>query len=143
MSKQAELKTYVSDKELLNEIKSPSVIAIFKTIKAIQKRLNDPDITNLGYSSVYNILGEEFKDFSDKHTTIFTKVVRGENLNTVVSVLFYKDKVERGLITEEELSNILATKFLPEHLKKESDAKIQEMKAKNSETQTQNLSQQI
>lgn len=122
----AELKTNVSNNEL-KEIISPNVIYIMKTIKAIQRRMKDPDMVNQEYIRVYDALGREFSDFSDKYTAIFTKIIRGENLNTVASVLYYKDKVDRGLMTEEELSSMLAEKYLPTHLKAESDAKIKEM----------------
>jgi hypothetical protein len=123
----SELKTNISNEELRN-ITTPSVIQIMKTIKAIQNRMKDPDVAGLEYIRVYDKLGKEFDAFFDKHTTIFTKVIRGENLNTIASVLYYKDKVQRGLITETQLSDLLAKKYLPSHLKAESDAKLKEMK---------------
>jgi len=123
----SDLKTNVSNDEL-KEITSPNVLAIMRTIKAIQKRMKDADVANLEYVRVYDKLGKEFNNFFDTHTSIFTKVIRGENLNTIASVLYYKDKVERELMTEEELSNMLSTKYLPAHLKAESDAKMKEMK---------------
>lgn len=124
-----ELKTNVSNNEL-KEITTPSVLYIMKTIKAIQKRMKDPDLVNLDYIKVYTQLVKEFSEFADKYTRIFTKVVRGENLDTVASVLYYKDKIARGLMTEEQLSDLLATKYLPNHLKQEADAKIKQMKEK-------------
>ena len=126
----AELKTNVSNDDL-KEITTPSVLYIMKTIKAVQKRMKDPDLVNLAYIQVYTQMEKEFADFADDHTRIFTKVVRGENLNTIASVLYYKDKVARGLMTEEALSELLATKYLPTHLKQEADAKMKEMKEKN------------
>ena len=123
----SELKTVVTNSEL-KDITSPNVINILRTIKAIQKRMKDPDIVGLEYIRVYDKLGKEFQVFFDSYTKIFTTVIRGENLNTVASVLYYKDKVERGLMTEEQVSDLLANKYLPSHLKKESDANIQKMK---------------
>lgn len=123
----SKLKTNITDEELKN-ITTPDVIKIMKTIKAIQKRMKDPDIRDLEYIYVYDKLGKEFNDFFEKNITIFTKVIRGENLDIVASALFYKDKVEKGIITETQLSELLAEKFLPAHLKKESDLKIKEMK---------------
>lgn len=120
-------KTKITDEELKN-IVSPNVYYIIKTIKTIQNRMKDPDVSGLEYIQVYDKLGKEFSDFFDKYTAIFTKVIRGENLNTIASVLYYKDKVERGLITESQLSELLAKKYLPTHLKEEADTKIQEMK---------------
>lgn len=124
-----ELKTIVTNDEL-RDIKSPNVIYIMKTIKAIQKRMKDPDIVNLEYIRVYDTLGKEFPDFFDRYTAIFTKVIRGENLNTVAAVLYYKDKVDRELITEDQLSDMVAAKILPPHIYEESKAKLKEMKSR-------------
>lgn len=126
LSELSELKISITDSEL-NDITTPSVLYIMKTIKAIQNRMKDPDIVGLEYIQVYDKLGKEFNDFFEKHITIFTKVIRGENLNIVASALYYKDKVEKGLMTEAQLSELLAKKYLPTHLKEESDAKIKEM----------------
>lgn len=124
-----ELKTNITDSDLL-DIKSKKVIEILKTIKQIQKRMKDPEIQKLEYIEVYDLLSKEFEEFCDNNTTIFTKVVRGEDLNLIASILYYKDKVERGIITEAELSEILAKKYLPANLKNLSDMKIREMKQK-------------
>ena len=125
----SDIKITVTDDDLKN-ITTPSVINIMTTIKAIQKRLKDPDIAGLEYIRVYDQLGREFDDFFTKYTGIFVKVIRGESLSTIASVLYYKDKVARGLITEEELADRLAKKYLPADLKSESDAKLKELKAK-------------
>ena len=125
----SELKMSISNNEL-NEITSPAIIYIMRTIKQIQKRMKDPDCANLEYIKLYDKLGNEFQMFFDTYTKIFIKVIRGENLNTLASVLYYKDKVNRGLITEAQVSELLATKYLPEELKAQSDAKIKEMKDK-------------
>lgn len=124
-----ELKINVSNDEL-KEITTPSVLYIMKTIKEIQKRMKDPDLVKSEYIEVYTKLGEEFSEFADNHTRIFTKVVRGENLNTIASALYYKDKISKGLMSEEQLSDMLATKYLPNHLKEEADTKIKELKLK-------------
>lgn len=112
------------------EITTPEIIYILRTIKQIQKRMKDPDIANLDYINVYDQLGREFDYFFNRYTSIFVKVVRGESLSTVAAILFYRDKMAKGLITEEQLSDMLAKKYLPENLKKESDARIKEMKKK-------------
>ena len=125
----SELKTNVTGTDL-KEITSPSIISIMKTIKQIQKRMKDPDISELEYIRVYDTLSKEFEDFFDRYTGIFIKVIRGENLSTVASVLYYKDKVDRGLMSQEELSDLLAKKYLPADLKAQSDAKLKEMKEK-------------
>ena len=125
----AELKTNISDADL-KEITTPSVIYIMKTIKQIQKRMKDPDVANLEYILVYDKLSKEFEQFFDRYTGIYIKVIRGENLTTVASALYYKDKVDRGLMNQDELSDMLAKKYLPAELKAESDARIKEMKEK-------------
>ena len=127
--KMADLKTNVTDDEL-KEITTPSVIYIMKTIKEIQKRMKDPDIAKLEYIRVYDQLGREFDDFFNSYTGIFVKVIRGESLSTLASVLYYKDKVAKGVITEEELADKLANKYLPANLKSESDARLKELKDK-------------
>lgn len=125
----SDLKLNITDNDL-QSIKSTEIINMMRTIKAIQKRMKDPDIICLEYIRVYDQLGREFNDFFEKYTSIFVKVIRGENLNTLASVLYYKDQVLRGIITEAELSDKLATKYLPAKLKAESDAKLKEMKDK-------------
>ena len=116
--------------EQLKGITTPETIHIMKTIKQIQRRMKDPDMVHLEYIRVYDQLSREFDPFFNRYTGIFTKVVKGENLNTLASVLYYKDQVSRGLITEEELRDRLARKFLPPELKAQADIKMQEMKAK-------------
>ncbi|AGF85309.1 hypothetical protein QJ854_gp473 [Moumouvirus goulette] len=112
-------------------ITDPRVIEIMKTIKLIQKRMKDPDLINLEYIMVYDILGKEFLYFSDRYTEIFTKVIRGEKMDIIASILHYMDKIYKGNMTESELSEMLANKFLPANLKADADAKIKEMKNSN------------
>jgi hypothetical protein len=127
----SELMTNVSNDQLKG-ITSPEIIYIMTTIKRIQQRMKDPEIAKLEYIRVYDQLGKEFDAFFERYTGIFVKVIRGENLSTLASVLFYKDQVLRGLMTEEELADQLASKYLPANLKKESDAKLKEMKENKS-----------
>lgn len=114
-------------------ITSPSIIYIIKTIKEIQKRMKDPDIINEEYIYAYNKLSSEFSDFIEKYgyINIFTKVLKGEDLSNIACILYYKDKVQKGLMTESALSELISKKFLPENLKKESDIKLKEMREKN------------
>lgn len=124
------LKTKITDSDFLS-ITTPEVLEIIYTIKKIQTRLKDPDVRHLQYIHVYDKLGKEFDEFFNTYTGIFVKVIRGENLNTVAAVLYYKDKIAKGLMTEEQLSDMLAREFLPANLKKESDEKLREMREKN------------
>lgn len=116
--------------EELRYISSPKLVHILKTIKNIQKRMKDPDIKNLDFIQIYDKLGKEFEDFFNKYTKIFTMIIKGEDLSVVASVLYYKDKIEKGLMTEQQLSDMLAEKYLPKHLKMEADARIREMRDK-------------
>ncbi len=109
-------------------ITSPNAVYIITTIKKIQQRMKNPDLKDLEYIRIYDLLTNEFSYFAEKYTSIFTKVVRGESLAIIAASLFYKDKVEKGLMTESELSDMIAKKYLPAHLKNESDAKLKEMK---------------
>lgn len=114
--------------ELL-DIKSPRILYIIKTIKQIQARMNDLDIRDLDEPHTYQTLSYEFDEFFERYTQIFIKVIRGEDLNILSANLFYLDKVDRELMTEAEIADKLASKYLPETLKKESDIKLKEMKA--------------
>lgn len=108
-------------------ITSPQVIYILKTIKAIQKRMKDPDLVNVEYIRVYDKLSIEFEYFIEKYTDIFTKVVRGESLATIGSVLFHKNKMDNGGTSQEKLRDALMEKYWPENLKNEAKEKMKEM----------------
>ncbi|AZL89347.1 hypothetical protein QKC54_gp0482 [Megavirus baoshan] len=112
-------------------ITDPKALEILSTIKKIQQRMKDPDVINLEYIRIYDKLGREFEEFSDQYTDIFTKIIRGEKLDIIASVIYYMDKIYKGNMTEEELSDMLATRFLPAHLKADADAKMKEMKNSN------------
>lgn len=128
MGQSTELKSNATNDDL-RSITSPEIINIMKTIKQIQTRMKESDVKDLEFIRIYDKLSSEFNTFFEAHTKIFIKIIKGENLTTLASVLFYKDKVLRGLITEENLSNMLAEKYLPSNLKADSDAKLKEMKA--------------
>nr|WBF70757.1 hypothetical protein [Megavirus caiporensis] len=112
-------------------ITDPKALEILSTIKKIQQRMKDPDVISLEYIRIYDKLGREFEEFSDQYTDIFTKIIRGEKLDIIASVIYYMDKIYKGTMTEEELSDMLATRFLPAHLKADADAKMKEMKNSN------------
>ena len=112
----------------ISSISTPEVLYIIKTIKQIQKRMKDPDMTNIEYIRVYDKLSHEFDDFFNRYTGIFAKVTKGEDLSVLASALYYKDQVAKGLISEADLSNKLAETYLPKKLKDESDMKIKSMK---------------
>lgn len=118
--------------EELFGIKTPYIIEMIKTIKQIQKRMSDPDLVDLEYPRVYDTLSREFDNFFNDYTSIFIKVTRGEDLSILASNFYYKDRVERGLVSEAKIADLLAGKYLKGDLKKESDARLKEMK-KNGE----------
>lgn len=123
-----------SDKSKLG-ITSPYVLKIMEIIKQIQKRMNDSDIKYLEYSRVYDKLSREFDEFFNKNTAIFIMIIRGESdrINILAAELYYLDKVITGQMQESEIADMLAKKFMPEHLKKESDIKLKEMKQNNND----------
>lgn len=97
-------------------ITSVDVIYIIQMIKKIQARMKDPDNVKLEYMEIYDKLSREFSYFSDNYGEIFTKVIRGDSLKTIAQILYFRDKVSRGLIKESELSEKLASIFLPKEL---------------------------
>lgn len=113
------------------DITSPEIIYILKCIKAIQKRLHDDDVKHLDYITVYDKLSKEFDDFFLRYTKVYVSVLKNENMKTLVSCLYYRDKVLRGLMSEQQLSDFLATKYIPENLKQEADAKMKILTNKN------------
>ena len=112
----------------MQHITTPYIREICEKIKVIQNRMKQPDLVAAPYIHVYDALTKEFTEFSDSYTTIFTKVIRGENLRQVCAILLYRDKVERGLISEEEVSEMLARHFLSPELKQQSDANMVNVK---------------
>lgn len=114
----------------LNDITSPEVLIIIKTIKAIQKRLKDDDVKDLEYIRAYDKLSYEFNDFFERYTNIFVKIIRGDDLKILASTLYYKDQIYKGLITEEDVSKMLAEKYLPANLNEESKKNMKDMKDK-------------
>jgi hypothetical protein len=122
-----EKQNYLSDK-------SPELNDMIKTIKAIQKRMKDDDVKKLAYINVYDKLGKEFDDFFNRYTSIFIKVIKGEDMKTLAAILYYKDQINQGKLTEKELADRLATKYMPEDVKKKSDMNLKKM----SEQENQN-----
>lgn len=95
-------------------IRDPDLVNILKTIKQIQARMKKPDLVNEGYAVVYETLLDEFPDFSTKYNSIFLNVIRGDKIESLATVLYYRSKVVNGEITEEELSQKLASQYLPQ-----------------------------
>lgn len=114
----------------VQEITTPNIIQIMKDIKKIQARVKEPENFCLDYAYLHNKMADEFPKFLQEHPTIFVKVLRGDDLSIVAAVLYYKDKIAKGELTEEEFADRLATRFLPSQLKEESDKRLKEMKKK-------------
>ena len=112
----------------LSSIVSPDLIYIMTTIKQIQRRMKEPEIAGLEYIQVYDQLGREFDHFFNRYTGIFISVIKGEDLSTLAAVLYYKDQVRQGKLTEAEIADKLATKYMPADMKAKSDVKLKEMK---------------
>jgi hypothetical protein len=125
--------------EQINNISTPELVYIMSTIKQIQKRMKDPDISKLEYIRVYDVLGREFDPFFNRYTGIFVKVIRGESLQTIAAVIYFKDQVIKGLTTEEKVADMLAKKFYTKEMKEQSDANLKIMKEK----EIQSMKEQI
>lgn len=102
-------------------IKTDEIKNIFRTIKLIQKRMKDNDLTHLEYIHVYDKLSYEFDNFFNTYPSIFVAIIKGSDLSTYVSTLYYRDKVLTGEMRESDIADMLATKYFPPELKKESD----------------------
>lgn len=102
-------------------IKSPEIRNVIRTIKSIQTRLKEEDVKHLSYIETYDKLSYEFNDFFENHTRIFITVIKGEDLSSLVSSLYYKDKVINGELTEKYVADELAEKFIPKELRQQSD----------------------
>lgn len=121
------IKTDISENDF-NQFTSQSVIQTLKWIKMLQKRMKESDVFFLEYAYLHNKMADEFEDFFKLHPETFVKVLRGQDLTTIAAALYYKDKIYKGEMTESELSDKLATKFLPPELKKIADEKMKELK---------------
>lgn len=104
------------------DIATSNNIYILTTIKAIQKRMKDPDLVYEPFPKVYNKLSFEFPTFFEKNGDIFTKVVRGESLATLACVVFYEDKVRRGIITQESVNKMIEERYIAENLRQSKSA---------------------
>lgn len=96
---------------ILNKL-LPETIEILNVIKEINKRKKDEDLRGKQSGYVYNTLSIEFNDFSERYPRIFSNVVRDENISTLIQVLYYKDMVKQGKISEKEFSEKLGNKYL-------------------------------
>ena len=72
------------------------------------------------------MISREFDDFSRKYEKILAQLVlatgeaeRAKSLTTIISVIYYQEKVRNGLTTEKECSEMLTDKFFPAHLQSE------------------------
>ena len=111
----------------LTDIVSEPVIEKIKKIKEILKRSKEEDLQRLDFAHRYEKLVAEFPEFVEKHPSIFNKILREESMDIIAASLYYRDRIDRGLMTERELGDMLATQYFPKHLKEESDAKINDM----------------
>jgi len=120
--------------EQLSSITSPEVLYILKTIKQMQHRMKDPEIIELEFIRIYDKLSYEFDDFFTRYTGIFARVVKGEKLDLLASVLYQKDQVDKGLITEKELADKLAEKYLSKDQKLDSDKRLKVMEQEENKS---------
>jgi predicted unusual protein kinase regulating ubiquinone biosynthesis (AarF/ABC1/UbiB family) len=131
-------------------ILTPSIRHLFDTVRAIRKRLLDPKLSSLSFPEIYQKLSDEFPSFSSEQPRMFVRLVettkpettpeeRQKIFDRITSILYYRDKVMRGLMTEEEVADIVAGKFLTPELKAESDRRLKEMR--NTKSKTEEISE--
>lgn len=107
-------------------IKSQDLLYILGNIKKIWRRLHDGDVKCLTSVHQLDKISREFDDFSRKYEKILAQLVlatgeaeRAKSLTTIISVIYYQEKVRNGLTTEKECSEMLTDKFFPAHLQSE------------------------
>lgn len=112
-------------------IKSPVVIRILTDIREMRRRLRDPDLANQGFAVCYQKLSEEFDWLFRTQHRLFMRIVEKNEtaIQNLLGVLYYQDQVYQGKKTEREVADIPAKKYLPAHLKDESDRKLAEIYA--------------
>lgn len=118
---------------------SPSVKFLYDTVRAIRKRIEEPGIRTLTFPEIYQKMSEEFPTFADQQPRMFVRLIETTKpetseaqkktiIDNIVSVLYYRDRVVRGLMTEEEVADIVAGKYLTPELKAESDRRLKAMR---------------
>lgn len=115
----------------LKTITSARVLAIIDTIKRMQNRMKSRDLINEDFAIVYSTLSDEFPIFFENNPEIFKLIVskNKQNLQILTQILYCRDRVDNGLMTEGELSETLSKIYLPKNLKEDSDKKLKEMMA--------------
>lgn len=103
----------------LNRITSPSVKNIILTMKKIQARMKEPDVVNLSYMDRYTLMTIEFTQFAERYGTIFSKLVGGGDgdLELIAQILYYKDKEEKGIISEDKIFKMVEETYLSDKIK--------------------------
>jgi hypothetical protein len=120
----------------LKSITSTRVLAIIDTIKRMQNRMKSRDLINEDFAIIYSTLSDEFPLFFDNNPEIFKLIVskNKQNLQILTQILYCRDRVDNGFMTEGELSETLSNIYLPKNLKEESDKKIREIRAAEKQT---------
>jgi len=109
-------------------ITEPEMVNIITTMKQIRQRMKHPSVRNLDFIHMYDQLGREFNDFFERYTGIFVKIIKGDDLRVLVSALYFKDRISKGMTTESSLADRMAGQYMGEDLKRESDTRLKEMK---------------
>jgi hypothetical protein len=109
-------------------ITSPPIVEAICTVKQMLKRMKQPDLADKEFPVIYERLSEEFPEFFQEYSSIFPKVI-DKKLGTIMSILYYRDKFHNGTMTEAEIAQLPASKYMTPELKAESDARMMEMRA--------------
>lgn len=129
------LKIEVKIPELSN-VTSPQVIYILQCIKYMQQRMQEPEVKAMNFAHAYDNLCKDKNliHFFERYSGIFIKVLENKQKDMFVLAgnLYFRDLHYRGEISETELADMLATEFMDESQKKESDKSLEKMKQEKS-----------
>ena len=119
----------------LADIKSDQIVYILQMIKYMRTRMKEPEIKSMNFARAYDTLGKDpmLDHFFDRYTKLFIQVLENKpgDLQMMVTLLYYKDMMNQGKITQTEvdvLSKELAKKHMPQHLYDESNKNITDLK---------------
>jgi hypothetical protein len=121
----------------LPDLQSKQVIYILTVIKYMQKRMCEPDIRIMNFARAYDTLSKDknLEHFFNRYTSIYIKVLENKlpSMRVLAGTLFFLDQNYQGKISEAELADILASKFMDENQKKESDKAVKQLLEKEAQ----------
>lgn len=91
-----------------------SVTSIISNIKHIKHLMNQPEYSKLSFGQLHLKLVKipRVGEFQMNNSTIFNMVISKRDLTTIASILYYKNKVDSGVMTSEELASKVSQKYV-------------------------------